>query len=202
MNRLHFVLALAIAVGAATAPAAAQSTIEVSGVRYPASLQLAGSTLALNGAGTRYRFVIKVYTAGLYLGSKAGTPELVLAASGPKRLHVVMLREIDATELGKLFTRGMQDNSSRDEFSRSIPGTLRLADIFSSKKRLTAGEHFSVDWIPGIGTVIHVNGKPQGEPIKEPEFFGALMRIWLGPSPADAQLKDALLGVPRQPPTQ
>ena len=34
----------------------------------------------------------------------------------------------------------------------------------------------------------------QGEPVKEPEFFSALMRIWLGRSPADAMLKDALLG--------
>ena len=41
---------------------------------------------------------------------------------------------------------------------------------------------------------VFVNGKLQGEPIKEPEFFSALMKIWLGKSPADQQLKDALLG--------
>ncbi len=40
---------------------------------------------------------------------------------------------------------------------------------------------------------------------KEPEFFNALLGIWLGKSPADAQLKDALLGqalasaMPNQP---
>jgi hypothetical protein len=45
-----------------------------------------------------------------------------------------------------------------------------------------------------VGTSILVNGKPQGEPTKEPEFFTALIRIWLGNSPADAQLKEALLG--------
>ena len=39
-----------------------------------------------------------------------------------------------------------------------------------------------------------VNGKPAAEPIKEPEFYSAMMKIWLGKSPADAQLKDALLG--------
>ena len=36
---------------------------------------------------------------------------------------------------------------------------------------------------------------PQGEPIKEQAFFNALLRIWLGPSPADYKLKDALLGI-------
>jgi hypothetical protein len=35
---------------------------------------------------------------------------------------------------------------------------------------------------------------PQGEPFKEPEFYDALLRIWLGPNPADWKLKDSLLG--------
>jgi hypothetical protein len=153
----------------------------------------------LNGAGTRYKFIIKVYTAGLYLTAKAGTPEAVTAVPGPKRLHVVMLREIDANELGKLFTRGMQDNAPRESFSKSIPGTLRMAEIFSSRKKLLAGDSFSVDWVPGTGTTVLVNGQPQGAPIKEPEFFTALMSIWLGPRPADDQLKAALLGEEARP---
>jgi hypothetical protein len=53
-----------------------------------------------------------------------------------------------------------------------------------------------IDWVPGTGTMVIVKGVPQGEPFKEPEFFNALLRIWLGPSPADWKLKDALLGRP------
>ncbi len=194
MQRRLLLLATAATLLAAAGLAHAQPVIDLAGVKYPPGLSMAGSALQLNGAGIRYRFVVKVYTAGLYLAGKASTPEAVLATPGPKRMHVVMLRDIDATELGRLFTRGMQDNSPRDDFSKSIPGTLRMADIFSAKKRLAAGEHFSVDWVPGAGTTVLVNGKPQGEPIKEPEFFNALLRIWLGPNPADGPLKDALLG--------
>lgn len=174
--------------------AQAQATVTLAGVRYEPRVVVASAPLDLNGAGIRYKFVVKVYTAGLYLATKAGSPEEVLAAPGPKRMHVVMLRDIDGNELGKLFTRGMQDNSSRAEFAKSIDGTLRLSEIFAQKKRLAAGENFTVDWVPGVGTVVLVNGKPQGEPIKEPEFYRALLRIWLGSNPADAQLKDALLG--------
>ena len=181
-------------------PALAWSqTVELAGVKYAPSVQVAGSTLQLNGAGIRYKFVIKVYTAGLYLAGKASTPEAVLAAPGPKRMHVVMLRDIDANELGRLFTRGMQDNAPREEFSKSIPGTLRMSDIFSAKKKLVAGDNFSVDWVPGVGTTVLVNGTAQGDPVKEPEFFTALMRIWLGSSPADTGLKDALLGLDARP---
>jgi hypothetical protein len=177
----------------AALPAWAQTT-DVAGIKYPSTAQVGGSTLALNGAGLRTRFVVKVYTAGLYLGTKAATPEAALAAAGSKRMHVVMLREIDANELGRLFTRGMQDNAPKAEFSKFIPGTLRMADIFSAQKKLKPGDNFSIDYVPGVGTSVIVNGKDQGEPIKEPEYFNALLRIWLGPNPADSTLKDQLLG--------
>ena len=39
-----------------------------------------------------------------------------------------------------------------------------------------------------------VNGKAQGEPVREMEFFNALLSIWLGSNPADDGLKAALLG--------
>lgn len=197
MKRRHFTLAGLALTGLASHTATAQPVVEHAGVKYPPAVAVAGQNLRLNGSGIRYRFVVKVYTAGLYLQGRATTPEAVIAAPGPKRLHVVMLRDIDANELGKLFTRGMQDNVSRDDFAKSIPGTLRMADIFQAQKKLAAGDNFSVDWVPGRGTTVLVNGQPQGEPIKEPEFFNALMMIWLGPRPADVALKDALLGSAR-----
>jgi len=192
--RRTLIVSAALAALCSSPLALAQSATEVAGVKYEPSVQVGNSRLQLNGAGIRYKAVFKVYTAGLYLGAKATTTEAVLAAPGAKRIHIVMLRDIDGNELGKLFTRGMQDNASKEDFSKSIAGTIRMSEIFSLRKKLTAGENFSVDWVPGTGTIVMLNGKPAGEPIKEPEFFSSMMKIWLGNSPADAQLKDALLG--------
>jgi len=175
-------------------PLAAYADTEVGGIKFPSSITLANAPLQLNGAGVRYKAVFKVYAAGLYLNGKASTPEAVLASSGPRRLHIVMLREIDANELGKLFTKGMEQNASREEFSKVIPGVIKMSDIFSMRKKLSPGEYFTIDYVPGTGSIISVMGKPASDPIKEPEFFNALMKIWLGKSPADAQLKDLLLG--------
>lgn len=182
-------LCLALAHGAAAA-----ATVDVSGVQLEDRITVQGSTLQLNGAGVRYKAVFKVYTAGLYLGQKATTTEGVLAAPGPKRLTITMLRDIDSGELGKLFSRGMEDNMDRTAFSRLIPGVMRMSQVFTDHKRLKEGETFMLDWVPGTGTVLTVKGKVEGEPFREPEFFNALMRIWLGPKPADWQLKEALLG--------
>jgi hypothetical protein len=195
MRRLFLASLLALV---APLPAWAQTSvpaaIEVAGVKYPGTLAVGNANLQLNGAGIRHKAIFKVYTAGLYLGAKATTSEAVYAAPGVKRLHVVMLRDIDGNELGKLFTEGMQKNASREEFGKVIPGTLKLAEVFAAKKRLVAGDTFFVDYTPGTGTVFSINGKPAHEPIAEPAFFTVLMKIWLGPNPADWQLKDALLG--------
>jgi hypothetical protein len=69
-----------------------------------------------------------------------------------------------------------------------------MSEIFAATKVLRPGDVIHNDWIPGTGMVVTVNGKVQGEPFKEPEFFKALMGIWLGPQPAYWKLKDNLLG--------
>ena len=191
----------ASAAAALAAPLAVQAqaqakpqAVELAGVRYEPTAQVGNTTLLLNGAGIRYKAIFKVYTAGLYLTARANTPEAVLNTPGPRRMSITMMRDIDANELGKLFTRGMEQNTSRDDFMKSIAGTLKLSEVFAAKKKLVAGDTFFVDWLPGQGTVIVVNGKPANEPIKEPEFYSSLLKIWLGHSPADSMLKDALLG--------
>jgi Chalcone isomerase-like len=170
------------------------ATVELAGVKLEDSVDAQGTKLQLNGAGVRYKAIFKVYTAGLYLTKKAATLDEVIAAQGPKRMTITMLRDIDSAELGKLFTRGVEDNMDRAEFSKIIPSIVRMGEVFASHKKLIAGDNFVLDWVPGVGTVLTVKGVVQGEPFKEPKFFNSLMGIWLGKSPADFKLKEALLG--------
>ena len=167
----------------------------MAGVRLEDRVTVAGKPLVLNGAGVRYKAVFKVYTAGLYVEKAANTTDGLLDQPGPKRMTITMLRDIDSAELGQLFSRGMEDNMEKGSFAKLIPGVLRMSQVFSNHKVLKTGETFVLDWIPGTGTVLTIKGKVEGDPFKEPEFFEALMRIWLGPKPADWQLKNALLGI-------
>ena len=177
--------------------AALAEPVTVSGIRYDDTTDLKGSKLVLNGAGIRYKAIFKVYTAGLYLQKKAGTTEEALAMPGGKRIAITMLRDIDSAELGKLFSRGMEDNMDKASFSKLIPGVLRMGQLFAECKNLKSGDSFMIDWVPGSGTIISINSTKcfqQLEPFKEPEFYNAMLRIWLGPVPADYKLKDTLLG--------
>lgn len=186
--------AIALTTLALASLTASAAQVDVAGVKLDDAIDLKGSKLLLNGAGMRYKAVFKGYTAGLYLMKKVGTTEEVLAAPGAKRMAFTMLRDFNANELGKLFTRGVEDNLPKNEMSQLIPGLLRMSQMFSEHKQLKVGDTFTIDWVPGTGTVISVKGVAQPDPIREQAFFNALVRIWLGPAPADFKLKDALLG--------
>jgi hypothetical protein len=173
--------------------------IEVAGVRFDNTIQLGGSPLVLNGAGVRYKAIFKVYAAGLYLAARANTPEAVLASPGAKRIHLVLLRTLDANEFGKILAAGIEKNSTRQEFIQSLPAIVRMGEAAAYHRQLVPGDTMTVDWVPDVGATLYVKGKAEVGPIKDMGFFTAMLKIWLGKSPADSMLKDAMLGVqPRQ----
>lgn len=167
---------------------------EVSGVEFADKLQLGSSKLQLNGAGVRWKFVVKVYAAGLYLSEKADTMEAVQAAPGAKRLRIVMLRKLEADQLSQLFMRGIGKNLKPAEALRLTQTLLQLSKALTEYGQFNAGEVLTIDFDPKLGTVFQAKGKPVQEPIPGPQVFNAAMQIWLGHDPADMQLKDALLG--------
>ena len=168
--------------------------MDVSGIKLADPVEVAGSRLQLNGAGIRYKAVFKVYVAALYLDKKADTPEEAYRVPGAKRISITLLRDIDSNELGRSFTKAFEENTPKNEMARLIPGLMRMGQVFADQKKMAATDGLTIDWIPGTGTVITVKGKAQGEPIKEAEFYNAMLRIWIGQNPADWKLKEALLG--------
>ena len=103
---------------AAATPATAR---EVAGVNFAEKATVAGVPLVLNGAGVRHKAVFKVYAIGLYLPQTTHSAEETLSTKTPRRISVVMLRDIDSAELGQLFTRSMQENMDRTNASRLLP---------------------------------------------------------------------------------
>lgn len=166
----------------------------IHGIKVPDTAVVGGVPLQLNGAGTRYKGPFKVYVGDLYTSKKVSSLDELVAAPGPKRLTMTFLREIEAGPFGKLLTRGVEDNVTRAEVSKLVPGLIRMGEIFTINKLLVPGDVITLDWIPGTGMVVTAKGQVQGEPFKEPEFYKAIMSIWFGNSPADFMLKDAMLG--------
>ena len=162
--------------------------------KFEPSVQLGGSALQLNGKGTRVRVVFKAYDMALYTPRRVTTAAELLALPGPKRLQFTALRELPGTDLGRLFLRGISDNTPSAQLTRHTLATNRLIEIFSGKAKLVPGDTFAMDFVPGKGTQFYIQGQAQGEPVGDDEFFTLVLKIWFGESPADVQLRDALLG--------
>ncbi|MBC3870701.1 chalcone isomerase family protein [Undibacterium oligocarboniphilum] len=169
------------------------ATTDVAGVKFEESVQVANTDLHLNGAGIRYKAIFKVYAAGLYLKEKKTTVPDVLASAGPRRVTLVMLRDLSNEDFGRGFMQGIQQNTDKAEKAKLTSQFLRFGELFASVPELKKGDVMTNDWIPGVGTIVSLNGKKMGEPYPDIAFYNALLRIWLGENPVDRGLKKAML---------
>jgi hypothetical protein len=172
----------------------AVAAVMVGGFPYDESSRAGSQDLKLNGAGVRYKLIFPVYSAGLYLNEKKKTPAEIYATPGAKRMRLVMQRTVNAEEFGQAFLAGIQQNSDKAERARLVEPLMKFGQLFATVPELKKGDTIAIDFIPGQGTVIQINGKQAAEPIGEPAFYTMLLKIWLGDKPADAKLKNALLG--------
>lgn len=168
--------------------------MDVAGVKIEETAKVGNQDLKLNGAGIRYKVVFKVYIAALYLSEKKTTVLDVMAATGARRIELVMLRDVSSEDFSRAFMTGLQNNVEKADKSKIINQMLKFGELFASIPELKKGDVLTTDWIPGVGTQIHFNGKLVSETLPDQVFYNALLKIWLGEKPADSKLKFSLLG--------
>jgi hypothetical protein len=181
-------LGLALSLGGAA------QAVEVGGLKLDDTAKVGGKELKLNGAGVRVRIVVKVYAMALYLTEKKTTAAGVLESTGPRRFTLGMLREVSGDELGQAFMAGITANTDKAERSKFVNQLAQFGEAFVSIPQAKKGDIITVDWLPDTGTVMSLNGKPIGEPLKDVGFYNAVLKIWLGDKPVDSTLKPELLG--------
>lgn len=191
-NKLRNLIAGFVLTCAASLPAAA--AIDVNGYKFDDTAKVAGKDLVLNGAGMRTKVIIKVYAAGLYLPDKKTTMAEIAAIDGPRRVKLMMARDLSIDSFGTAFMDGLRENTSVAERNAMVQQITKFGEMFAGVPGLKKGDVMTIDWLPGVGTVCELNGKKVGEVVPDLAFYNALLRIWMGEHPADRSLKPALLG--------
>ena len=168
---------------------------EVEGVKLADKVRVgdAGPELVLNGAGVRTRLIFKVYVGALYLQQKRTAPDAVFSDSGPKRIAMHMLREVKAEQFFSALNDGLKDNHTPEQLAKIEPQIREFEGIFKRVQIAKQGDVILLDYMPGAGTRVLVNGDAKGT-LTGGEFYAALLRLWLGDKPADSDLKKAMLG--------
>ena len=188
MQRLLLMMLVAVA---ALRPAVCAT---VDGIPVADRVQLGGTTLVLNGAGTRTRFFFKFYIAALYLPSRISAATAVLADAGPKRVSLTMMRHLTSGQFVGALHEAIAHNSTPAEIAQMKPQIDALMTAMSAAGAINEGDMLTIDFLPDGTTLVGRNGRSQGAPIAGRNFQRALLDVWIGPIPVQADLKVKLLG--------
>lgn len=167
---------------------------ELEGVKLEQTTQVSAAPLVLNGAGLRTRAFFKVYVAALYVPKKATDAATLLSQTGPRRVAITMLRDVDAATFAGALNDGLKDNHSEAQLTALKSQIDALNAAFKQVGEAKKGDLIQLDFAPDVGTRVLVNGQQRGSAMAGEAFFSALLRIWIGDKPADGGLKKGLLG--------
>lgn len=183
----------ALVVGLASLAAFAQPA-ELEGVKLAPTAQVGAATLQLNGAGVRTRMIFNVYVAALYVPQKAADAAALLAQKGPRRMTLTMLRNVDADTFAEALNDGLRKNHSDAQLTGFKAQIETLNANLKAAGEAKKGDVIQLEFLPDTGTRVTVNGQVRGNAIPGEDFYTAVLRIWLGDKPVDADLKKGLLG--------
>lgn len=173
---------------------ALSAPLDVGGAKVEESLTIYNNTLLLNGAGLISNGKSPSYVVQIYAKQKFKSLDELLAAPGPKRLVLTAVKEVDTGPIVKMFNRSVDETAGKSDRAKLIPSLMSIGEVFNANRVLKPGDVMTMDWVPISGMVIYLGGKLQGQPYRDAELFKAAMWVWMGEFPADAKVKDALLG--------
>lgn len=183
-------LAMLLAQGAALAA-------EVEGIKLEDKITLSkgGPVLVLNGAGVRHKMVmLKVYVGALYLSGKKTDAEEAIRDAGPKRVAMhILADEVSARDFIASLNNALAANHIPAELALIESRIRDLNRMMQSVGTLKKGSVVHLDYLPGTGTRVSVNGVEKIT-IKGEDFFQSMLRIWIGRKPVDGRLRDVMLG--------
>lgn len=165
----------------------------IKGKKLEDKIQMGSYNLVLNGAGIRAKFVVDVYVVALYLSKKVHDEETLFADKGPKRISLHMLRDVKSSLFSNGLNASILANQTEAEMVTLEKKVDELMHIISAYNELKEGGNINLDYWPGVGTKVMINGEHKGT-IEGDDFYRALLRIWVGKRPVNHSLKDVLLG--------
>ena len=174
----------------ALASSATVFAAEISGVKLPDQVTMGGTSLKLNGAGLRQATILKInaYAAGLYLETPGHDGDAIANSDQLKSIEMVFMRDVSAKQMADAFQEGFDKNCVAG-CAELKPNIGKLQGLLKDmKKGETMAYHFLAD-----GVEVMIRGQKVGK-VGDKAFSHQLIRVWIGKTPPNAELKEGLLG--------
>ena len=185
-------LTAVLTVGAVLAASGAQA-LDVAGLSIPDRAKVGNADLVLNGAGIRTRAIFRIYVGALYLQEKKTVATDALALRGAKRVSMHLLRDLTAEQIGGALNDlgDIMTEAEREAFKGQMADLKATMDAVGAAKEKSV---VTLDFAPGTGLRIALDGVQKGKAIEGEDFYRALLKLWLGDKPIDRTLKSGMLG--------
>lgn len=165
--------------------------LELGGIKMPEQLQAGETSLNLNGAGIRSKFVFDLYVAGLYLKSDSSDAAAIIQSAAPMaiRLHIISPK-ITSEKMSKATKKGFESSTKKN----TAPIAAEIEQFISAfNEPIKEGDVFEFVYTQGKGVAVTKNDV-QKLIVPSAQFKAALFGIWLSDKPAQKSLKKAMLG--------
>jgi hypothetical protein len=164
---------------------------KINDISFPDTYTAGKDKLVLNGGGTREKYWMDMYVAGLYLTAKNKDAAGILDANSSMAIKINIVSSLitssrmrEAVEEGFRKSTGGKEEIYKDKialFENAFSEEIKKGDVF--------------DIVYAAETVsIYKNNTLKAEVKGGMDFKKAVFGIWLGNDPADADLKDGMLG--------
>jgi hypothetical protein len=179
------ILAASLVTAALSADAAT-----VGGAKIEDSVTVNNQSLALNGAGLRKKFFVKVYVGALYLQAKSNSATAIIAADAPRRQVMHFLYDVGKEKIAEAWEEGLADNTP----NASADVRTAFKTLASWMEDMKEGQRIVLTYVPGPGTTVEVNGKNKGT-LGGKAVADAILNTWIGAKPGPGgDFKKSVLG--------
>ncbi len=167
------------------------TAVEVSGHTIPDSAMVGTTSVPLSGAALlKYKWVISLYVAGLYVPvGTAATPAAAVAAT-PKRLLMNYARDIPREKMVEATDSTIGNGLTEAQRAALQPSLTAWNALYPAPLE---NDVLTFDHLPGGLLIMSRNGTEIGR-LTDEAFAQALFAMWIGSDPVKESLRDTLIG--------
>lgn len=161
---------------------------EHKGVNFADEIKVGSTTLKLNGTGVRTAMsIISVYVGGLYVATPSTDPEVIIAATTPKKIDMHFLMALGKDKLKEGWDEGFFRNADKSYKYRED-----LNKFYSFLRNMKKGDRVQLTMFPDKLEVQVADGPV--ETIASADFSKTMLKVYISNIP-DTGLKKGLLGL-------
>src|SRR5262249_28607114 len=155
---------------ASAAPPRARSC---AGVSFPATIDVAGTKLQLNGLGLREATFldVDVFVAALYVQRRSSEAKALLTRDEPVRVVLHFVRDTTADTITEEMDQGYRANAPKV--------VAQKKQLFAWLEDMTVGRALAFTYVPARGLEVSIGGRVKGT-IAGAEFASATLAVLIG----------------------